>query len=80
MGRCQPHYQQIWLTSSLGHAAGAPGAEAAEQGAEVGECVAERAGLLAAVAAADLPCNFLDQLIHELGGPDAVAEMTGRWG
>ena len=32
------------------------------------------------VAAANAPCNFLDQLIHELGGPDAVAEMTGRWG
>ena len=60
--------------------AGAPAAEAAEQGAEVEECAAERAALLAAIAAADLPCNFLDQLIHELGGPDAVAEMTGRWG
>ena len=32
------------------------------------------------VAAAHSPCNFLDQLIHELGGPNAVAEMTGRWG
>ena len=50
-----------------------------ELGPEVEECAAESAELLAGIAAASLPCNFLDQLIHELGGPGRVAEMTGRW-
>ena len=36
--------------------------------------------LLAAIQALQLPPNFLDQLLDELGGPGAVAEMTGRRG
>jgi hypothetical protein len=36
--------------------------------------------LLAKISALHLPANFLDVLIDELGGPKAVAEMTGRKG
>lgn len=41
--------------------------------------MAMKARLDAAIAAADLPGNFLDALLNELGGPKHVAEMTGRW-
>lgn len=34
--------------------------------------------LLEDVAALRLPINALDELIHRLGGPESVAEMTGR--
>ena len=36
---------------------------------EVPECVAARDSLLQSIAALDLPSNFLDELVHQLGGP-----------
>ena len=47
---------------------------------EDAECVAARDTLLEMGEALELPPNFLDELIDELGGPGAVAEMTGRRG
>lgn len=47
------------------------------------QCIAMRDVLLERYRAGKeitLPPNFLDQLIHELGGPNAVSEMTGRKG
>ena len=46
--------------------------------AENAECVEARRILLAQAEDLNLPPNFLDQLIDELGGTAAVAEMTGR--
>lgn len=39
-----------------------------------------KAALLAQIGKLQLPTNFLDDLINQLGGPDAVAECTGRKG
>ena len=50
------------------------------QGGEDPELVAAKEGLLARVAALQLPPNFLDLLIDQLGGAKAVAEMTGAAG
>ena len=36
---------------------------------EVPECIAARKSLLQCIAALDLPANFLDELVHQLGGP-----------
>ena len=36
---------------------------------EVQECIAARAELQHRIAALDLPANFLDELVHQLGGP-----------
>lgn len=36
---------------------------------EVPECVAARDALLHRIAAMSLPANFLDELVHQLGGP-----------
>lgn len=55
-------------------------AAAAAPGSLLPECVAMRDALLVDIAALPLPPNFLDVMIHELGGPEAVAEMTGRRG
>uniref|UniRef100_A0A8C5KZ57 Protein strawberry notch homolog 2 n=1 Tax=Jaculus jaculus TaxID=51337 RepID=A0A8C5KZ57_JACJA len=53
------------------------------QGPGTLECVERlKRGLLTKVRALgrELPVNTLDQLIHQLGGPECVAEMTGRKG
>ena len=43
-------------------------------------CVRLREALLRQIAKLELPTNFLDELIQQLGGPNAVAECTGRKG
>lgn len=58
---------------------GAQGGQGA-QGPLLPALVSMRDELLAEIEALQLPPNFLDQLIDELGGPGAVAEMTGRKG
>lgn len=45
---------------------------------EHADCVRAKATLLERVEALALPENSLDLLIDRFGGPDAVAEMTGR--
>ncbi|KAF6265497.1 hypothetical protein COO60DRAFT_1623874 [Scenedesmus sp. NREL 46B-D3] len=63
------------------HAAQSP--EAAAMGLQpegIPACRTLKHQLLAQLASLDLPPNFLDQLIDELGGPTVVAEMTGRKG
>jgi len=44
------------------------------------ECMAARDLLISEAEKLELPPNFLDELIDELGGPGMVAEMTGRRG
>ena len=44
------------------------------------ELIAEKDELIRQVIHLDLPPNFLDAMIDELGGPDNVAELTGRSG
>ncbi len=67
------------VSPSSRRAAGGTPARDAALGAVVEECVASKARLQAAITAAALPANFLDLLLNELGGPQQVAEMTGRW-
>eukprot|EP00891_Asterochloris_glomerata_P001845 jgi/Astpho2/1845/e_gw1.00038.339.1_t len=51
-----------------------------EPGPEIDTCVRMRNDLLEQIDSLELPANFLDALIDQLGGPGAVAEMTGRKG
>lgn len=44
------------------------------------ESVAAKDELIRRVIQLELPPNFLDAMIDELGGPDCVAELTGRSG
>lgn len=62
---------------------GADASQPAGPDDEERQCIAMRDVLLERYRAGKeitLPPNFLDQLIHELGGPNAVSEMTGRKG
>eukprot|EP00892_Ulva_mutabilis_P003294 jgi/Ulvmu1/1336/UM011_0064.1 len=63
-------------TQHATQAAGA-GREAAK-GVVVQECVRRRQELIARADSLQLPPHFLDELIDALGGPESVAEMTGR--
>ncbi|KAI7844526.1 hypothetical protein COHA_001884 [Chlorella ohadii] len=62
--------------ASPSRAAGAGGQQG--QGEEDPTSVKLKAAILEKIEALDLPPNFLDELIDKLGGPSAVAEMTGR--
>lgn len=39
------------------------------------ECTAARDALLHRIAAMSLPANFLDELVHQLGGPGMGHDM-----
>lgn len=71
---------------SNGMAAAAAGSSGATHGSgtalaeEISQAVGLKEELLARIQALELPPNFLDELIDELGGKGAVAEMTGRKG
>ena len=41
---------------------------------EVPECIAARNKLQQTIAALDLPANFLDELVHQLGGPGTASK------
>ena len=45
------------------------GAPADADRPEVAECIAARTKLQHTIAALELPANFLDELVHQLGGP-----------
>lgn len=62
--------------TAFGAAPAAPAAPAAEPPL-IAANVALKVALMAEIEALPLPANFLDELIDRLGGPGAVAEMTG---
>ena len=52
--------------------------EAELQGEPNAECEAIKEAMLAGIRGLQLPGNFLDELVDQLGGASKVAEMTGR--
>ncbi len=72
----EPHIANCLVAHSLL----VPAAAAGVQPDNVPACVHMKQELLTAIRALQLPINFLDQLIDELGGVEQVAEMTGRNG
>ena len=57
---------------------GREGGSGLTEGSTVAQCVTWKEELLQRVSELDLPGSALDVLIDELGGPQQVAEMTGR--
>jgi len=57
-----------------------PAPNSRAQGGRLGIALMRKAKILDAIRALELPNNPLDELVDRLGGPDAVAEMTGRKG
>ncbi|KAK9814268.1 hypothetical protein WJX72_003136 [[Myrmecia] bisecta] len=72
----QLHFPTRFEVNTANVSQGVPASGALEEPS----CVAAKEALLERTDTMVLPPNFLDEVVDELGGPKAVAEMTGRKG